>query len=38
MMSVTIAGSLRADSYSLALLRAAARDLPPGIRLAIWAG
>src|SRR5260370_40415900 len=40
-MSVTIAaiaGSLRAGSHSRALLRAAARDLPPDIRLAIWDG
>jgi chromate reductase, NAD(P)H dehydrogenase (quinone) len=33
-----IAGSLRAGSHSRALLRAAARDLPPGIRLVIWDG
>jgi chromate reductase len=40
-MGVTIAaitGSLRADSYSRALLRAAARDLPPGVLLDIWDG
>ena len=40
-MSVTIAaiaGSLRAGSHTRALLRAAAYDLPPGIRLAIWDG
>src|SRR5262245_3609220 len=40
-MSVTIAaiaGSLRAGSHTRALLRAAASDLPPGIRLAIWDG
>jgi chromate reductase len=40
-MSVTIAaiaGSLRAGSHSCALLRAAARDLPPDIRLVIWDG
>ena len=40
-MSVTIAaiaGSLRAGSHTRALLRAAASDLPPGIRLAIWEG
>src|SRR5215831_7545891 len=40
-MSVTIAaiaGSLRAGSHTRALLRAAAHDLPPGIRLAIWDG
>ena len=38
-MSVTIAaiaGSLRAGSHTRALLRAAAYDLPPGIRLVIW--
>ena len=37
-MSVTIAaivGSLRADSHTRALLRAAAYDLPLGIRLVI---
>jgi hypothetical protein len=40
-MAVTIAaiaGSLRAGSHSRALLRAAARDLPPGVRLTIWDG
>ena len=40
-MSVTIAaiaGSLRADSHSRALLKAAAHDLPPDIRLALWDG
>jgi len=40
-MSVTIAaiaGSLRAGSHSRALLRAAARGLPPDIRLVIWNG
>ena len=40
-MSVTIAaiaGSLRAGSHTRALLRAAAYDPPPGIRLAIWNG
>jgi chromate reductase len=40
-MSVTIAaiaGSLRAGSHSRALLKAAAHDLPPDIRLAIWDG
>jgi len=40
-MSVTIAaiaGSLRAGSHTRALLRAAARNLPPGIRLVIWDG
>jgi len=40
-MSVTIAaiaGSLRAGSRTRALLRAAAHDLPPDIRLAIWDG
>jgi chromate reductase len=40
-MSVTIAaiaGSLRVGSHTRALLRAAAYDLPPGIRLAIWDG
>jgi len=40
-MSVTIAaiaGSLRAGSHTRALLRAAASDLPPGIRLTIWDG
>lgn len=39
--SVTIAaigGSLRAGSYSRALLRAAARELPPDVRLTIWDG
>jgi chromate reductase len=33
-----IAGSLREGSYSRALLRAAARDLPPEVELAIWDG
>jgi chromate reductase len=33
-----IAGSLRAGSHSRALLRAAARDLPPEVELAIWEG
>ena len=40
-MSVTIAaiaGSLRAGSHSRALLKAAAHDLPPDIRLALWDG
>ena len=40
-MVVTIAaipGSLRVGSYSRALLRAAARDLPRGARLVIWNG
>src|SRR5262245_27896844 len=40
-MSVTIAaiaGSLRAGSYSRALLWAAACDLPPDARLTIWDG
>src|SRR5215813_11946599 len=40
-MSVTIAaiaGGLRAGSHTRALLRAAARNLPPGIRLVIWDG
>jgi chromate reductase len=40
-MGVTIAaiaGSLRAGSYSRALLRAAARELPPGARVTIWDG
>lgn len=40
-MAVTIAaiaGSLRAGSHSRALLRAAARDLPPEVRLTIWDG
>jgi chromate reductase len=40
-MRVTIAaigGSLRAGSYSRALLRAAARELPPDVRLTIWDG
>jgi chromate reductase len=33
-----IAGSLRADSYSRALLAAAVADLPPGVALSIWDG
>lgn len=33
-----IAGSLRAGSYSRVLLRAAACDLPPDVRLTIWDG
>ncbi len=40
-MSVTIAaiaGSLRAGSHSRALLRAAARDLPPEVRMTVWDG
>src|SRR5260370_20590759 len=40
-MGVTIAGiagSLRADSHSRALLRAAGRHLPPDVRLTIWDG
>jgi|SRR5579875_2117935 chromate reductase len=40
-MSVTIAataGSLRPGPHTRALLRATARDVPPGIRLAIWDG
>ena len=40
-MGVTIAaiaGSMRAGSYSRAVLRAAARKLPPDARLAIWDG
>src|SRR5260370_36771490 len=40
-MGVTIAGiagSLRADSRSRALLRVAGRHLPPDVRLTIWDG
>jgi chromate reductase len=40
-MSVTvtgIAGSLRAGSHARALLRTAARHMPPGFRLTIWDG
>jgi chromate reductase len=33
-----IAGSLRAGSHTRALLRAAAGNLPPGLRLTIWDG
>jgi chromate reductase len=33
-----IAGSLREGSYSRALLRAAARDLPPEVELTTWDG
>lgn len=32
-----VAGSLRADSYTRALLSAAAGLLPPGVRINIWA-
>jgi chromate reductase len=40
-MAVTIAaiaGSLRGRSHTKALLRSAAQDLPPDVRLAIWDG
>jgi chromate reductase len=38
MLLLGISGSLRADSHNTRLLRAAARKLPPGARLAIWDG
>lgn len=33
-----ISGSLRRDSHNTGLLRAAARELPPGVELAVWEG
>jgi|SRR5215472_16832438 len=38
MTIAAIAGSLRAGSYSRALLRAAARGRPPGVAFALWDG
>jgi chromate reductase len=38
MLVLGLSGSLRRDSHNRKLLRAAARELPPGARLAVWEG
>ena len=38
MLVLGLSGSLRQDSYNRKLLRAAAAELPPGARLAVWQG
>ncbi len=38
MLILGLSGSLRRDSHNRKLLRAAARELPPGARLAVWEG
>lgn len=38
MRILALAGSLRRDSHNLALLRAAALELPPGAELRVWDG
>ncbi|HEX2087665.1 MAG TPA: NADPH-dependent FMN reductase [Solirubrobacteraceae bacterium] len=38
MLVLGLSGSLRRDSHNRKLLRAAARELPPGTRLAAWEG
>ncbi len=38
MLVVGLSGSLRRDSHNTALLRAAARKLPPGARMVVWNG
>ena len=38
MLVLGLSGSLRRDSHNRKLLRAAASELPPGTRLAVWEG
>ena len=38
MLVLGLSGSVRQDSYNRKLLRAAAAELPPGARLAVWEG
>jgi chromate reductase, NAD(P)H dehydrogenase (quinone) len=38
MLVLGLSGSLRRDSHNRKLLRAAAEELPPGARLAVWDG
>ena len=38
MLVLGLSGSLRQDSHNRKLLRAAATELPPGARLAVWEG
>jgi chromate reductase, NAD(P)H dehydrogenase (quinone) len=38
MLVLGLSGSLRRDSHNRKLLRAAAQELPPGSRLAVWEG
>lgn len=38
MLVLGLSGSLRRDSHNRKLLRAAAEELPPGTRLAVWDG
>src|SRR5687768_2813598 len=38
MLVLGLSGSLRQDSHNRKLLRAAASELPPGTRLAVWEG
>jgi chromate reductase len=38
MLVLGLSGSLRRDSHNRKLLRAAAAELPPGARLAVWEG
>jgi chromate reductase len=38
MLVLGLSGSLRQDSHNRKLLRAAAAELPPGARLAVWQG
>ena len=38
MLILGLSGSLRRDSHNRKLLRAAAQELPPGSRLAVWEG
>ena len=38
MLVLGLSGSLRQDSHNRKLLRAAATELPPGTRLAVWEG
>jgi chromate reductase len=38
MLVLGLSGSLRRDSHNRKLLRAAAKELPPGARLAVWEG
>jgi chromate reductase len=38
MLVLGLSGSLRRDSHNRKLLRAAASELPPGVRLAVWEG
>ena len=38
MLVLGLSGSLRRDAHNRKLLRAAARELPPGARLAVWEG